>query len=53
VDPSQEAIAMGQVQRLHPAVDKLVEQVRGLSFGASRSERNEVPCFCGAACLAL
>jgi hypothetical protein len=29
VDPSQEAIAMGQVQRLHPAVDKLVDQVRG------------------------
>lgn len=28
VDPSQEAISMGQVQRLHPTVDKIVEQVR-------------------------
>ncbi|KAI8462946.1 MAG: hypothetical protein J3K34DRAFT_527396 [Monoraphidium minutum] len=30
VDPSAEALSMGQVQRLHPAVDKMVEQVDDL-----------------------
>ncbi|GBF93132.1 hypothetical protein Rsub_05861 [Raphidocelis subcapitata] len=36
VDPSSEALAMGQVQRLHPAVDRLVEQVEELDDSVRR-----------------
>lgn len=40
VDPSAEAISMGQVQRLHPAVDKLVEQVRARAARWGRRARH-------------